>query len=126
MTPAYSEIDVTLPGSATHNLAIYVTRFDGTTIGTQPVTVSPGHTITIPINNAGRDGMDNRMQVRLVYWLGGASGAKTSVEVTTDQGMPTFPTIDSVGCAGKIQPGSGCPGGATEQYNRRLNVTVPR
>ena len=123
----YHNLSVT-ENTGTHNVNIYVTRLDGTPIGVQPVTVSPGGNVVIN-GLVGPSGSDNRMAVRLVYCetICVAGSETASVTVNTDQGMPTFPTIESLGCAQKGAGDSGtntCNGG--EVYNRQINVTVPQ
>ncbi|MBX4205127.1 MAG: hypothetical protein KW788_02995 [Candidatus Doudnabacteria bacterium] len=128
----YSSMDITLPGSAAHNLSVYVTRLGGSAAGSPasypiPVTVAPGGSISISsLLGPQGCGQDNRMQVKLVYWLGGTTGAETAtVGVNTDIGMPGFPTIDSTGCAQK-GAGSGNECTAAEIYSRKIEVTVPK
>jgi hypothetical protein len=125
--------------SGANNLKITVKRLDGTAWGSPSTTTinsstakgsssCTGTATQATINNlAGPSGQDNRLQVTLTYCeaicVPGSSSAK--VLVTTNIGMPTFPTIDSVGCAQRgASQTSACDG--NEIYSRRINVSVPQ
>ena len=103
--------------SPSYTITANLTRLDGTPIGPQPVSVSPGDTQTVSGLN-GIAGNDNRMQLVI------QSSVNATVSVNTDQGMPAYPTIDATGCAAKTAPSTTCTGG--EVFNRRLNITVPQ
>jgi len=118
----YHTMTITL-NSGSSNLNVYTTRLDGSQVGIQPLTVSTGNTITITGLN-GTTGNDNRVQVKLEYCPTACTDPSASVTINTDQGMPTFPTVASTGCAQKGNgTGNSCTSG--EVYNRRIEVTVP-
>ena len=104
--------------SGTFQVDTYVVRLDGTPVGAQPVSVSPGsqQTINIPAVATGAEG---RMQVTL------QSSGDATVNVNTNQGMPGFPTVTANGCAAKTTV-SDCNSTSQELYSRKINVTVPQ
>jgi Tfp pilus assembly protein PilX len=119
MDTAYSSVTVTNQTVAnTVPVKVYVTKLDGSAIGAQPVSVANGsnQTIAIPSPVAGSD---NRMEIKL------HADADEIVVVTTNIGLPTVPTVDATGCAGRITPGANCASSNGESFSRRLNVTVP-
>lgn len=130
----YQEINISLPDTAAHNLNVYVTRLDGTPAGF-PVSwpfgqiVAPGETLQIT-NLPGPDGQqgcsyDNRLMVRMVYWLGGSGSEIATVTASTEKGLPSIASIDSTGCAQRgAGAGNECTG--NEVFNRKINVTIPR
>ncbi|HEX5429498.1 MAG TPA: hypothetical protein VFX17_00245 [Patescibacteria group bacterium] len=127
----YHNMTVTLQ-SGKHNMNLSITRVSGDPVGTPvsypvPVTLAVGGTKIINNLNGlqnGAPGEDDRMQVTLQCSSCAANDLTTMV-VNTDVGMPTFPTVDSIGCAGVVTPDAGCAGTNSDQYNRRIQVTVP-
>jgi hypothetical protein len=103
--------------SGAFNIDTTIARLDGTAVGTQPVTVTPGSTqvINIPPVVTGSEG---RMRVTL------QSIGDATVNVNTNQGMPNFPTINAGGCASRTSV-TDCNSSSQELFNRRINITVP-
>lgn len=142
MTNTYTCLTADWLTGGSHNINVYLTRLDGTPVGdkSQPATfnrtstagLSPcdGNRHQLTINNLqGPSNQDNRMILKLVYCEGGAgctADESASVTVNTNGGMPTLPTIDATGCAGAITPSDNCTATGQEQFNRRINVTVPQ
>lgn len=96
---------------------VNLVRVDGTPVGSQPVVVPPGGTqvINIPAVSSGSEG---RMKVTL------QSAGNATVFVNTNQGLPSFPTINAGGCASKTGI-TDCSNAAQEEiFNRRINITV--
>jgi len=95
---------------------VTITRIDGTAVTSQ--VVSPGNTIVLntPLVAAGTEG---RMKVSLL------SAGNATLNITTNQGMPSYTTITAVGCASSssFQDCTNIPG---EGYVRRYSVTVPQ
>jgi Tfp pilus assembly protein PilX len=104
--------------SGPFQVTVNVVRLDGAAVGAQPVIVAPGgmQTINIPAVPAGSEG---RMKVTL------QSTGNATVNVTTNQGMPNFPTVNAGGCASKTAV-SDCNSATQELFNRRINITVPQ
>ncbi len=116
---SYSWINIAqIAGS--YQVAVTVQRLDGATTGISPssTTVSPGGNEDILISPVAA-GTEGRMKVTLT------SSGNVTVDVNTDRGMPTFPTVDSTGCSSKTAVTS-CDSGSQEIYTRRINVTVPQ
>lgn len=115
MDPTYD--DLTVIPAAAGNVSVTVNRVDGTLVGARSVT-SNSSTPTIT-GLRGFSGADNRMIVTL------NSATNIQVVVNTNAGMPTLPTVDSVGCAQKGTPSANSCTGA-EAFTRRINVSVPQ
>jgi len=112
----YSWLTVTNK-SASYQVTATINRidFNNTLIGSD--TIGPSITKQIGISLAPA-GSESRMMVTL-----NATG-DTIVEVDTDQGMPTFPTLDVLGCSSR-SPISDCNNPAQEAYMRRINISLP-
>ncbi|HTL39637.1 MAG TPA: hypothetical protein VL306_02385 [Methylomirabilota bacterium] len=99
-----------------------VSRLDGSTTGLTPPSVSattggPVQTINIAPVATGTEG---RIRVTL------QSSQDAVVQVNTDRGMPTYPTIDATGCSTKSSALSNCTNTSQEIFSRRINITVPQ
>lgn len=113
----YTKLFVT-QNSGDYSVSIKVARLDLLDIPFVTTTVNPGsmQTITIPPVSSGSEG---RMMVTLTVSVGSAG-----VTVDTDQGMPTFPTLDVLGCSSR-SPISTCDNPSQEAYMRRINISLP-
>lgn len=104
--------------SGQFNIDVYVVRLDGTAVGSQPVTVTPGSSQTINIPQV-QQGYEGRMKVTL------QSTGNAKVIVNTNQGMPDFPTVNAGGCASHTAVVD-CNSTTQELFSRRINITVPQ
>jgi hypothetical protein len=102
--------------SGSFQVLINVVRLDGTLVS--DTTVSPGNTTTINIP-AVSPGSEGRMKVTL------SSSSPAGVTVNTNQGMPSFATINAGGCASKGVVVD-CNNASQELFSRRINITVPQ
>lgn len=109
--------------SGNFQTTVNVSRIDNSTTGISPssTAVSPGSSQTInispmPVTNPESEG---RMKVTLT------SSGDVTVTVNTNQGMPTFPTVDSYACGSRTTVTS-CNSTGQEIFTRRINVTVPQ
>jgi len=113
----FNSLDVTNK-TGTNNVNLTVTRVDGTTV--IPSTPIPPdgnvHNFFMP-NVAG--GSEGRMLITL------SSVTDATVLVNTNQGMPSFPTINSTGCSSKTL-NVNCSSSTQELFSRKINVTVPQ
>ncbi len=100
---------------------INVVRLDGTPVGAQPLSVSPGGTgvVNIPAVGSTNPQTEGRMQVTL------QSTGDATIVVNTNQGMPTYPTIKAGGCAARTSI-TNCSTAGRELYSRSIEITVPQ
>jgi len=107
-------------GSTTVN--VNIARIDGVSTGITPPSsnvdssVNPMQTVSIAAVPADTEG---RMKVTLT------SAGNVTLNVDTNRGMPTFPTVDATGCSSRSAVSS-CTGGTQELFTRRIKVTVPQ
>ncbi|OGD72234.1 hypothetical protein A3D09_02910 [Candidatus Collierbacteria bacterium RIFCSPHIGHO2_02_FULL_49_10] len=108
--------------SGTSPVSISVLRLNNATTGISPSTavidqsVTSSQTITTNLVAMGTEG---RMKVTLT------SSTDTTVEVNTNLGMPTYPTVDAYACSSRAAV-SNCNSTSQEIFSRRINVTVPQ
>lgn len=117
----YSSMTVAYVSGST-SVGINVLRLDNGSDGISPSSstvsssVNPTQVVSIsPVS----EGAEGRMKVTLT------SSGDTTVNVDTNQGMPTFPTVDATGCSARGAVSS-CTGSALELFTRRIKVTVPQ
>lgn len=102
--------------SGTTTVTASIVRLDGTVVANQTITPGSTEVISIPAVALCSDG---RMKVTLL------STGNVTVNVNTNLGMPNFPTINAGGCAARSAL-TDCNGSNSEQFNRRINITVPQ
>lgn len=103
--------------SGSFQINVQVDTVDGVPVASQTVTPGNTQTIIIPVFVPGSS--DLRFKVALT------TAGNASVEVNTNQGMPTFPTINAIGCSSKTAV-SDCNSASQEIFSRRINITVPQ
>jgi Tfp pilus assembly protein PilX len=115
----YSSITVGYSGG-TSLVTVNVTRLDGNTTGINPSSssVSPGGVSTINISPVAA-GSEGRLQVVL------SSIGDVTLNVNTDRGMPTYPTVKSIACGSRTTVVS-CNTAGQEIFIRQINVSVPQ
>jgi len=117
----YTNINLTYISGVT-SIGVNVTRIDGFTTGISPSSsslsagVNPVQVINISPVAASTEG---RMKVTLT------SASNATVNIDTNRGMPTFPTVDATGCSSRSAV-LACTGSAQELFTRRIQVTVPQ
>lgn len=122
----YNQLQVTHLSGTTF-LTASVTRLDGSTTGITPagapqLTLSPGSlTGTVGIAPVAVTNPETEARMKVVL----SSVGDATVEVNTNLGMPTFPTVDALGCASRASISS-CDSSSQETYGRRINITVPQ
>lgn len=121
-TPCYQYLSITHV-SGTNNVSVDIERLpppEGNTAGLSPssISVTPGSTQTINIAQVPAND-EGRMKVTLT------SSSNATVDLNTNRGMPSFPTIDAVGCGSKTTVTS-CNPNNQEIFTRRINITVPQ
>lgn len=115
LNPGYTSLTATYK-SGTTTLTVTAQRLNGTVVGTMNVIPGSGPTqMTLPSN----PGDDNRFKVILT------STGNLSVEMNTNLGMPDFPTLNAAGCMTMTATPANCLG-ASESFQRRLDVLVPQ
>lgn len=103
--------------SGTSQTDIQVATVDGVSVTSE--SLSPGEETTINIPSSVPGSSDLRYKVTL------SSAGDAVVEVNTNRGMPTFPTVNALGCSAKTAVSS-CTTEGQEIFSRRINVTVPQ
>lgn len=103
--------------NGTFNTDIEIDTVDGVNVTSESVTPGGSANINIPASVPGST--DLRFKVTLV------STADATVRVNTNQGMPTFPTVDATGCSSKSAV-SNCNTAGQEIFSRRIQITVPQ
>jgi len=94
---------------------IQIDTVDGVIVTSESLSPGADTTINIPASVPGSS--DLRFKVTLV------SAGDATLEVNTNRGMPTFPTVDATGCSSKSAVSS-CSTAGQEIFSRRINVTV--
>jgi hypothetical protein len=100
---------------------VTITRIDGSpvvTVPNTPLSINPGSNpvqINLPTNPA----EDNRFRVTL------SSAGNVTLDVTTNQGMPDFPTVNAEGCMTRSADPNSCAN-APEALRRRINIVMPQ
>jgi len=119
---AYNNIIISYISGA-NSINISAQRLDGTTTAISPAsssvdsTVNPTQNITIGAVAIGTEG-------RIEVTLTSTSDATVSAD-TSPNGMPNYPTLDSLGCSSKVVVAN-CDSTNQEIYSRRINITVPQ
>lgn len=120
----YTSLSVAYVSGVT-TVNVNVARIDGVSTGITPPssnvdsTVNPMQTVNISAVPATNPKTEARMKVTLT------SAGNVTLNVDTNRGMPTFPTVDATGCSSRSAVAS-CTGGAQELFTRRIKVTVPQ
>ena len=109
--------------SGNFQVSVSTTRLDGSTTGINPpnTTVSPGGVQTINISPVPLTNPETEARMKVTL----TSVGDVTVTVDTNQGMPTFPTVDSYAC-GSRSTVVNCNTTGQEIFTRRINVTVPQ
>ena len=96
---------------------IQIDTVDGVVVAAE--SLIPGGDTVINIQAAVPGSSDLRFKVTLV------SAGDATLQVNTNRGMPTFPTVDATGCSSKTAVGN-CNTAGQEIFSRRINVTLPQ
>jgi hypothetical protein len=103
--------------NGTFQTDIDVDTVDGFNVTSQ--SISPGSDVTINIPSSVSGSSDLRFKVTLV------STGDATVVVNTNQGMPTFPTVNATGCSSKTAVAD-CNTSGQEIFSRKIQITVPQ
>lgn len=114
LDPGYTSVTVTNQ-SLVFTILVTVRRLTGEVVGV-PTTVGTNSVVSIPLQN--QPGGDNRYKITL------RPTGNSVAEVTTNLGMPEYPTISSEGCSSKgaISSCNDVP----EAFKRQIDITVPQ
>ena len=104
--------------SSNYSVSVTVDRLDGTNLVSSsipPNSMAPSpFSLTLPA-----PGNEARMKITL------NSPGNAVVDITTDLGMPNYPTVSSLGCSA-IQTVTDCNSTGLELFTRKINVVVPQ
>lgn len=115
LNPGYGNLTVTHK-TGTNAVTVRIERLDGSPVSTS--SVSPGSqpaNISLPSNPLD----DNRFRVTL------SSSGNITINVTTNQGMPDYPTLTAEGCMTRTTDPAACIQ-ASDSLKRKINILLPR